>query len=97
VLEHLDDELGRQLWQERHLVLQTQLSCGGSSGPGEEISELVCENGSLRGLLRAEVPRSGRALAGGGEESGEGRVSHFHGHGLLVYCEFTAYKTNFSK
>lgn len=38
---------------------------------------MVREGGSVRGLIRVEVPRSGGTLAGGGAESGKGGVGHF--------------------
>jgi hypothetical protein len=76
MLQHLDDELGRQLWKQRRLAFHGQLGCGGSSGPGEESLEILREGGSFRGLLGAEEFRSGGALAGGGAESGKGGVGH---------------------
>jgi hypothetical protein len=77
VLEHLDDELGRQLWQQRRSVIHTQFSCGGgSSGPGEESSEHVCVGDNFRGLLGAESLCGGDALAGCRTESGKGGVGY---------------------
>jgi hypothetical protein len=81
MLEHLDDELSRQLArqlrQERLLALRGQISCGDSTErTGEESSELVCEGASLCGFIWAKLIRSGGALAGGGAESGEGGACH---------------------
>jgi hypothetical protein len=78
MLEYRDDELGVLLQKQRRVALHGHLSCGGSgsSGAGEENSDFVREGGSTCGLLGADVPRSGRALAGGGAESGEGGVGH---------------------
>jgi hypothetical protein len=74
MLEHHDDELVRQLRQQRSPALHAQLGWG--RGPGEESSKLMGVGGRFRGLLGVEALRRGGALAGGGAESGEGGVGH---------------------
>jgi hypothetical protein len=97
MLEHLDDELGRQLRQKRcgtlHLA-QHRGVCGGIRS-GEESVEHTRVGGSFRALLWAEESRSRGALAGGGAESVEGGVGHGRALWLrvgappIIFCEFT--------
>jgi hypothetical protein len=67
VLEHLNNELGRQLRKQRRLALEGQLNFGGGgSERGEESTDFIRECYSFRSLLAAEMARSSGALAGGG-------------------------------
>jgi hypothetical protein len=77
MLEHLDNELGRQLRQEGSCMLpHTQGRGGRGGGSGEERLEHTRMGGGFSALLSAEEPRSGGALAGGGAESVESGVGH---------------------